>query len=112
MKDSRLDGTHVPDKKREELPSRYRRINDQVKNYRVTKNLIKVTLLYYEIELPVANDNSHWSHNFGNKLYDLQFDFQGAHLTMYSKGRQFRFLDQEICDVSSQLRKHGKKIYI
>lgn len=111
LKDGRLDSIHVPDKKREELRSLFRRRNDLVKNYRVIKNLIKAQLIYYGVEVPNEYDNSHWSHKFRYWLDDLDFDFQGARLTMDSKLRQFRFIDQEIRDVSTQLRKHCKKEY-
>jgi transposase len=61
--------------------------------------------------VPNEYDNNHWSHKFCYWLDDLDFDFQGARLTMDSKLRQFRFIDQEIRDVSTQLRKHYKKEY-
>lgn len=75
------------------------------------KSLIKSQLLYYGIEVPLKYDNSHWSHDFRYWLDDLDFDFHGARLSMDSKMRQFRFVDQEIREVSTQLRKYCKKEY-
>lgn len=111
LKDGRLESIHVPDKEREELRSLFRRRNDLVKSYRVIKNHIKAQLLYYGVAVPDEYDNSHWSHKFRYWLDDLSFDYQGARLAMDSKLRQFRFIDQEIRDVSTQLRKHCKKNY-
>ncbi|QJP33328.1 IS110 family transposase [Nonlabens sp. Ci31] len=41
--------------------------------------------------------------NYRNWLDDLDFEFQDARLTMESKLRQFRFIDQEIREVYSTI---------
>ena len=111
LKDGRLESIHIPNKEREQLRSLFRRRNDLVKNYRTIKNLIKSQILYFGIEVPVEFDNSHWSHSFRNWLDGLEFSYPGARLTLDSRLRHFRFIDQDLRDVSTQLRRQCKTYY-
>jgi len=111
LKDGRLDGIHVPDIEREQLRSLFRRRNDLVKDYRRIKSLIKSQLLYFGVIVPEEFDNSHWSHNFRNWLDALEFEYSPARATLDSRMRQFRFVDQDLRDVSTQLRRFCKTYY-
>lgn len=111
LKDGRLDGIHVPDMEREQLRSLFRRRNDLVKDYRRIKSLIKSQLLYFGVIVPEEFDNSHWSHGFRYWLDALEFEYSPARATLDSRMRQFRFVDQDLRDVSTQLRRFCKTYY-
>ena len=111
LKDGRLDGIHVPDIQREQLRTLFRRRNDLVKDYRRIKSLIKSQLLYLGVTIPEEYDNSHWSHSFRNWLDSLEFEYSPARATLDSRMRMFRFIDQDVRDVSSKLRKFCKLYY-
>ena len=111
LKDGRLDGIHVPDMEREQLRSLFRRRNDLVKDYRRIKSLIKSQLLYYGVTVPEEFDNSHWSHGFRHWLDALEFEYSPARATFDSRMRQFRFVDQDLRDISTQLRRFCKTYY-
>jgi len=111
LKDGRLQGIHIPDLKREQLRSLFRRRNNLVKNYRKIKSLIKGQLLNQGIAVPSEFDNSHWSHNFRDWLDNLDFTYHTARMTLDSHMRYFRFVDQELRDVSTKLRSYCKEYY-
>jgi len=115
LKDGRLESIVVPDKEREELRSLFRRRNELVKDLRRVKSMIKMQLLYFGIKVPAEFDNDHWSHAFRHWIDSQEFNYPTARETMASKMRNFRFIDKELRDVSTQLRaycrKHFKKDY-
>lgn len=115
LKDGRLNGIHVPDKHRECLRSLFRRRNDLVKDFRRIKSYIKMQLLYYGIKIPEQYDNDHWSHGFRNWLDGIEFQYPIAKSSLESRMRYFRFIDEDLRLVSTQLRaycrKHFKKDY-
>ena len=111
LKDGRLDSINVPDMEREQLRSLFRRRNDLVKDYRRIKNLIKSQLLYFGVSVPDEFDNSHWSHGFRHWLDALEFEYSPARATLDSRMRYFRFVDQDLRDVSTQLRGFCKTFY-
>lgn len=115
LKDGRLDSIIIPNIEREELRSLFRRRNELVKDFRRIKCMIKMQLLYFGIKVPEEFDNDHWSHAFRHWIDNQQFNYPTARETMASKMRNFRFIDKELRDVSSQLRaycrKHFKKDY-
>lgn len=111
LRDGRLDSIHIPDMEREQLRSLFRRRNDLVKDYRRIKSLIKSQLLYFGVMVPQEFDNSHWSHGFRHWLDALEFEYCPARATLDSRMRQFRFVDQDLRDVSTQLRRFCKTYY-
>lgn len=111
LKDGRLQSIEVPDKKREELRSLFRRRYDLVKDMRQIKSYIKMSLLYHGIKVPEQYDNDHWSHGFRDWLDGLRFDYVMADITLQSRMRSFRFIDRELRDVSTALRKYTKQHY-
>jgi len=108
LKDGRLEGIHVPDVEREELRSLFRRRNDLVKDFRRIKSYIKMQLLYFGIKEPEEFDNDHWSHKYRKWLDGIVFENPTAKATLESRMRFFRFVDQELRDVSTQLRRYCK----
>jgi transposase len=111
LKDGRLASILIPDKKREELRSLFRRRNDLVKDFRRVKSYIKMQLLYFGIKEPEEFDNDHWSHKYRNWLDDMIFEYPTAKAALESRMRFFRFVDQELRDVSTQLRRYCKVHY-
>jgi len=111
LKDGRLESIEVPDPKREQLRSLFRRRNDLVKDMRQIKSYIKMQLLYYGIKVPEAYDNDHWSHGFRDWLDGLCFDHVTGNEALQSRMRSFRFIDKEFRDVSTALRKYTKHYY-
>ena len=116
LKDGRLDGIHIPDVDHEELRTLFRRGNDVVKDFRRIKSYIKMQLLFFGIKEPEEFDNDHWSHKYRRWLDDIVFKNPTAKATLESRMRFFRFVDQELRDVSTQLRRyckrHHKKDYL
>ena len=108
LKDGRLEGIHVPDVDREELRSLFRRRNDLVKDFRRIKSYIKMQLLYFGIKEPEEFDNDHWSHKYRKWLDGIVFENPTAKATLESRMRFFRFVDQELRDVSTALRRYCK----
>lgn len=111
LKDGRLESIIIPDIQREELRSLFRRRNDLVKDFRRIKSYIKMQLLYFGIKEPAEFDNDHWSHKYRNWLDDIVFKYPTAKATLASRMRFFRFVDQELRDVSTQLRRYCKVHY-
>ena len=111
LKDGRLESILIPDKKREELRSLFRRRNDLVKDFRRVKSYIKMQLLYFGIKEPEHFDNDHWSHKYRHWLDAIIFEYPTAKATLESRMRFFRFVDQELRDVSTQLRRYCKVHY-
>jgi len=111
LKDGRLESIIIPDKQREELRSLFRRRNDLVKDFRRIKSYIKMQLLYFGIKEPEEFDNDHWSHKYRAWLDGIVFEYPTAKAALESRMRFFRFVDQELRDVSTQLRRYCKVHY-
>ncbi|NMH89020.1 IS110 family RNA-guided transposase [Flavivirga algicola] len=111
LKDNRLESIHIPDIEREQLRSLFRRRNDLVKDYRRIKSHIKMQLLYFGISIPERFDNDHWSHKFRNRLDGIVFEYPTARETLSSRLRSFRFIDQELRDISTKIRAYCRKHY-
>ena len=75
------------------------------------KSYIKMQLLYFGIKEPEEFDNDHWSHKYRAWLDDMDFKHPTARATLDSRMRFFRFVDQELRDVSTQLRRYCKVHY-
>ena len=111
LKDGCLESIIIPDKQREELRSLFRRRNDLVKDFRRVKSYIKMQLLYFGIKEPEEFDNDHWSHKYRGWLDNMVFKYPTAKVSLDSRMRFFRFVDQELRDVSTQLRRYCKVHY-
>tara|TARA_B100000945_G_scaffold176954_1_gene141946 strand:+ start:173 stop:889 length:717 start_codon:yes stop_codon:yes gene_type:complete len=75
------------------------------------KSKIKMQLLYFGVEVSVEFDNDHWSHAFRGWIYNQLFNYSTGCSTMSSRMRSFRFMDEELRDVSSELRAYYRKHY-
>jgi len=111
LRDGRLESITIPEREREQLRSLFRRRNDLVKDFRRVKSYIKMQLLYFGIKVPEEFDNDHWSHKFRTWLDDMVFTYPTAKATLESRMRYFRFVDQELRDVSTLLRRYCKVHY-
>lgn len=111
LKDGRLERIHIPDMEREQLRSLFRRRNDLVKDFRRVKSFIKMQLLYFGITIPDEFDNDHWSHKFRGWVDEVTFKYPSARETLDSRMRSFRFIDQELRDVSTKMRAYCRKHY-
>lgn len=111
LRDGRLESIAIPEREREQLRSLFRRRNDLVKDFRRVKSYIKMQLLYFGIKVPDEFDNDHWSHKFRTWLDDMVFTYPTAKATLESRMRFFRFVDEELRDVSTQLRRYCKVHY-
>lgn len=111
LRDGRLESIAIPEREREQLRSLFRRRNDLVKDFRRVKSYIKMQLLYFGIKVPEEFDNDHWSHKFRTWLDDMVFTYPTAKATLESRRRYFRFVDQELRDVSTLLRRYCKVHY-
>ena len=115
LKKDDLKSIHVPDPKREQLRSLFRRRNDLVVYNRSIKVKLKAQLLYYGYVIPAEFDNAHWTQNFKEWVRDLKWSYETGSQMMTSCLKQVEYLHYEINDVSNQLRaycrKHYKKFY-
>lgn len=68
-------------------------------------------LLYYGIEVPEQFDNDHWSHDYRKWIDDLEFNYSVGKASLQSRMRFYKFVDQDLRDVSSQLRAYCRKNY-
>ena len=111
LKDGRLTSITVPARQREHLRCLFRRRNDLVKDFRRVKSRIKSQLLYLGIKVPQPFDNANWSIAFCNWVRGLEFDHPTAELTFRSRMNHLDYLDEELRQVSNDLRKYCRKHY-
>lgn len=76
---------------------------------------MKSFLLSHGIKIPEGFDNPNWSHAFINWMIDLKWEFITAQNTLDSMIHYYRFVDEQLRDVSTQIRaycrKHHKRDY-
>jgi transposase len=111
LKDGRLKGVCVPDDRREQLRSLFRRRQTLSKDLRQVKNRLKSRLLYFGIEVPKEYDNPNWSHGFRDWIRGLEFDHDTLSLAFDSEMRQFDFLDASLREAGNALRKYCRTHY-
>ena len=106
-----LQGIHVPELDRECLRSLSRQRSALVKDFRRIKTRIKGLLLYYQIDIPPAFDQAHWSLAFLAWLEDLSWDYAPFLHTLSSMLAQYHFIDQQIKSLSKKLKAYCRKHY-
>ena len=111
LKDGRLHSITVPDTKREALRCLFRRRVELVKDFRRIKSTIIMQLLFLGIKIPEEHDNSNWTHAFRDWIRDLKLDYQTSNLSLLNRLEQFEFIDKQIRDISTALRKYCRKEY-
>lgn len=106
-----LKKIHIPEVSRECLRSLTRHRSACLKNLRRVKTQIKSLLLYYNIEIPEQYDNAHWSKDFKVWLTELEWNFSTIDSTLKSKISFLHFVDQQVRDVSTEMRAYCRKEY-
>jgi len=74
LKAGLLRSVSIPDVKREQLRSLFRRRVQLVKNIRSVKNVLKAQLMYYGIKIPAQLENASWSKNFREWVKNLSWE--------------------------------------
>ena len=106
-----LRNVSIPDVKREQFRSLFRRRKDLVKYARSIKVRIKNQLIYYGRKIPEELDNASWSHSFRDWLRELTWAYPTAKETFLSSLKQEEYLHYEINEVSNKLRKYCREHY-
>jgi len=117
LKDGRLESIEIPSEEREQMRCLFRRRVALVKDYRSIKSRIKMQLLYLGIEIPAQFDKQNkWSKAFLSWIGAQSCRYATATATIQSELSQYEFVDQQIKQVSNQLRaycrKHHKEDYM
>lgn len=106
-----LRNVSIPDIKREQFRSLFRRRKDLVKYARSIKVRIKNQLIYYGRKIPEGLDNANWSHAFRDWLRELDWEYTTVRETFLSSLKQEEYLHYEINEISNQLRKYCRTHY-
>ena len=105
----------IPVVDRECFRSLTRQRSQLVKDQRRIKSRIKMSLLYYGIEIPEEYDNANWSKAFIDWIWSINWNYTPGYDTMCSMLEQYEFTSIQIKEVSNQIRKycrsHFKKDY-
>jgi len=111
LKAGLLRSVTVPDVKREQLRSLFRRRVQLVKNIRSIKVILKSQLMYFGYKIPEELDNASWSEAFRDWVKRQEWDHPTAKYMMQSNIKQVEYLHYEINDVANQLRKYCRGHY-
>lgn len=109
LKNGTLESIRIPDIQQEQLRSLFRRRFDLVIDMRRIKSRMKSFLLSHGIKIPEEFDNPNWSHAFINWVIDLKWEFITAQDTLDSMIHYYRFVDEQLRDVSTQIRTYCRK---
>jgi len=112
LKDGRLHSIEIPSVKREQLRCLFRRRIALVKDFRAIKTQIKMQLLYLGITVPEKFDQqAKWSKAFISWIDSQRCTFETATSTLQSELDQYLFIDQQIKQISNQIRAYCRKHY-
>lgn len=112
LKDNRLHSIEIPSVKREQLRCLFRRRITLVKDFRAIKVRIKMQLLYLGIAIPEELDRqAKWSKAFISWIDSQSCLYATATAVLQSELAQYQFIDQQIKQVSNQLRAYCRKHY-
>jgi transposase len=111
LKKGLLKGVTIPDIKREQLRSLFRRRVQLVKNIRSVKVILKSQLIYFGIKIPPDMDNANWTGEFRQWVKDLEWEHETSAYMMQSNIEQVEYLHYKINDVGSMLRKYCRDNY-
>ena len=106
-----LNSVTIPDVKREQLRSLFRRRVQLVKNIRSIKVILKSQLIYYGIKIPAEMDNANWTGAFRQWVKNLQWEHQTAAYMMQTNIEQVEYLHYKINDVGNELRRYCRNNY-
>lgn len=99
----------IPDPVRESLRSLTRQRTALVRDYRRIKTRIKSLLCYNQMYIPEGMDSPKWSKRFLKWLRELDLGYDNSNRTLKSMLHQYSYIDQEIKDISNEIRKYCKK---
>ena len=112
LKDDRLHSIEIPSVEREQLRCLFRRRVALVKDFRAIKTQIKMQLLYLGITVPDEFDKqAKWSKAFVSWIESQSCQYSTATETLQSQLSQYVFIDQQIKQVSNQIRAYCRKHY-
>jgi len=111
LRDGRLTSIQVPEVQREQYRSLFRRRLDLMKDFRQVKVRLKAYLLYMGIEIPKAYDNPNWNKDFRAWMAALVFEYPTAKSNLNILLNQFEYLNKQIQDVGTELRRYAKVNY-
>lgn len=111
LKAGNLKKITIPQPIRESLRALTRQRIALVRDYRRVKCRIKSLLTYNHISIPEGMDSPKWSIRFLKWLSELDFGFANTNRTMSSMLNQYRYIDKEIKEVSTQIRKYCKQYH-
>jgi transposase len=106
-----LRSVSVPDIKREQFRSLFRRRVQLVKNIRSIKVILKSQLLYFGIRIPSDLDNANWTGAFREWVKDIKWEHETAAYMMQTNIDQVEYLHYKINDVGNLLRKYCRENY-
>jgi len=98
----------IPDLERESLRSLTRQRTALVRNFRRVKCRIKSLLLYLQIEVPQDMECPKWPIKFLKWLDDLDLQYSSSNATLKSMLDQYRFTDQQLKQISNNMRSYCK----
>ena len=96
----------IPDVKREQLRSLFRKRVQLVKNIRSTKVMLKAQLIYYGVKIPAHMDNANWTSEFREWVKELKWQYETAAYMIQTNIEQVEYLHYKINDVGNILRKY------
>ena len=106
-----LKPIYIPTETQEQLRSLLRQRNQLVKQVRRMKSQIKGLLLFHGISTPPEFDNPNWSKDFQRWLYQLPWTHVTGMQCLHSKLRVLQVLNQEVLQVSNELRAYCRKLH-
>lgn len=109
LKSGNLKKITIPEPVRESLRALTRQRTAVVRDYRRIKTRIKSLLLYNFISIPEGMDSPKWSKKFLTWLVELDTGQDNTNRTLASMLNQYNYIDQEIKDLSTEVRRYCKK---
>jgi len=111
LKAGLLNSVTIPDIKREQLRSLFRRRVHLVMYTRSIKSRLKAQLLYYGIIIPDDLDNAAWTKAFKAWVKKIKWQHETGKLMMLSNLKQVEYQHYETNDISNHLRKYCRDNY-
>lgn len=108
LKAGNLKKITVPEPIRESLRALTRQRTAVVRDYRRIKTRVKSLLLYNQISIPEGMDSPKWPKRFLEWLDELDTGYLNTNRTLSSMLNQYRYIDQEIKDLSTEIRRYCK----
>jgi transposase len=109
LKAGNLKKITIPQPIRESLRALTRQRTAVVRDYRRIKSRIKSLLLYNQISIPEDMDSPKWPKRFLAWLQDLDTGYHNTNRTLASMLNQYKSIDKEIKDLSTEIRGYCKK---